>query len=199
MSPRTEQENERIREERRDQILASARKVLAQRGLAATRISDISKEAGISHGLLYHYFASKEEMFTEILERSLQGTLRVTSSAKERPGSPWERIAWMFDYMVQGGRQSPDSVLIAVQASNGIASPPGTRQLMEQYGEPIFGNVVELIREAQESGEVVEGNPVTLAAALLACVQGLAIATVTGGDHPDLLPEPELVLRMLRA
>src|SRR5258708_32691284 len=56
--PRTEESNQRIREEQTHKIMVAATKVFARKGLAATKMADIAAEAGISYGLLYNYFAS---------------------------------------------------------------------------------------------------------------------------------------------
>ena len=71
MSPRSEEQNTLLKDERREQILSAALKVFALRGFSATKISDIVAEGGISHGLLYHYFSSKEEIFFELVSRAL--------------------------------------------------------------------------------------------------------------------------------
>lgn len=67
MSPRTDSQNELIREERRNQILAVALEVLAESGFVGTSISKIATRAKISKGLMYNYFASKEELIHEVM------------------------------------------------------------------------------------------------------------------------------------
>ena len=47
-------------EEKRKQILDAAVRVFARGGYHGSRVGDIAEEAGIAHGLLYHYFDSKE-------------------------------------------------------------------------------------------------------------------------------------------
>ena len=64
---RDEEHNRRMREDRRRRILSEAVRLFATRGLGATRVGDIAAAAGMSQGLLYHYFASKEEIFTDIV------------------------------------------------------------------------------------------------------------------------------------
>ena len=57
-------------EEKRRQILAAAVRVFARQGFHACRVSDIADEAGVAYGLVYHYFASKDEILdTLFLER----------------------------------------------------------------------------------------------------------------------------------
>ena len=54
--------NQKMKDERREQILSNALILFAAKGLSATKITDISAASGISQGLLYHYFESKEEI-----------------------------------------------------------------------------------------------------------------------------------------
>jgi TetR/AcrR family transcriptional regulator, cholesterol catabolism regulator len=53
--------------DRRDELLAIAAKLFAERGLRATTVRDIADAAGILSGSLYHHFDSKESMVDEIL------------------------------------------------------------------------------------------------------------------------------------
>ncbi|MCF8303560.1 MAG: TetR/AcrR family transcriptional regulator [Bacteroidales bacterium] len=66
MAPRTEEQFERIREERKKLIMDTALELFANDGFYSTSISKIASKAGISKGLLYNYFDSKEELIKEI-------------------------------------------------------------------------------------------------------------------------------------
>jgi len=67
MSPRTEKQFEVIREERKAQIKEVALEIIFEEGFQNTSISKIAKRAGISKGLLYNYYKSKEDMIREII------------------------------------------------------------------------------------------------------------------------------------
>jgi AcrR family transcriptional regulator len=54
--------------ERREAILDSALAVIAQRGYHASSIDDIAREAGVSKALIYEHFASKQDLYAELLE-----------------------------------------------------------------------------------------------------------------------------------
>jgi AcrR family transcriptional regulator len=54
---------------RRNQIIDTALKLFAEKGFSNTTIKDISEAAGTSLGLMYHYFASKEELLIAVFER----------------------------------------------------------------------------------------------------------------------------------
>lgn len=65
--PRTQEQFEAIRSERREHILQSALKVFAEDGYHNASISKVSKAAGISKGLMYNYFESKEQLLQTLI------------------------------------------------------------------------------------------------------------------------------------
>jgi len=65
--PRSPKDNLEIREARRDEILEAAKRVFAEKGFAGAKISEIAAEAGLSYGLVYHYFESKEAILIELV------------------------------------------------------------------------------------------------------------------------------------
>lgn len=58
----------KVVEDRREQILEAALRVFAKKGFARATNKDIAQEAGITAGLIYHYFASKEALLHAIIE-----------------------------------------------------------------------------------------------------------------------------------
>lgn len=60
---------EKRREDRRDQLLDVAMHLFSRYGLEGTTTKDIAKAAGVSPGLLYHYYESKEELLVDVIKR----------------------------------------------------------------------------------------------------------------------------------
>lgn len=54
---------------RREELLATGLRLFAERGFRATTIADIATATGTAHGLIYHYFRSKDDLLAAILER----------------------------------------------------------------------------------------------------------------------------------
>lgn len=61
------------RREKEGSIFEAALKVIKRKGFHKARMSDIAVEAGISYGLVYHYFKNKEDLFDAILNRWWDG------------------------------------------------------------------------------------------------------------------------------
>jgi len=71
MSPRTATQFKEIREEKRSLIMNTALEHFASEGFHNTTINHIARHAGISKGLMYNYFRSKDDLLSEIIDRSI--------------------------------------------------------------------------------------------------------------------------------
>jgi AcrR family transcriptional regulator len=191
---------QKIRDERQTQILTAALRVFATQGLSATKISDIAAEAGVSHGLVPHYFGSKEEIFTAVVERALRGSFDATQRALRQEGTPWERLQSLCGAMLRGILDRPEYVLVIVQVTVNESVPESARRLLDEYGALITRDLASLIQEGQDAGQIVAGDPTLLAETFASLVQGLAIGRLHGrGAAEQRLPDAALVLRLLKA
>lgn len=197
--PKSEEQNQRIKDERRLQIIQAGLKVFARKGLAAAKISEIAATAGLSHGLVYHYYPGKEALYTTILELALGGTLDTFSKVIAYPGRPWERLTLLCEKMLEGVRENPEYVLFVIQTMVTETVPKEAKTILEGYSPKISGGLSRLIREGQKTGEVIAGDPLELAAVFFSTVQGLALSTMSGWVAPESFPKVETVLRLLKA
>ncbi|MCF6411733.1 TetR/AcrR family transcriptional regulator [Pseudalkalibacillus salsuginis] len=198
MSPRNEEQNKQLRDERREQILQSALKVFAKRGFAATKISDIKSAAGLSHGLVYHYFSSKDEIFSTLVERALEGSKMVVDYASQQKLSPLGKIKWMTEKILK--EMSEDGAyynLITIQAFTSDAVPEQIKSIINDKSPNALEGILPIIKAGQKSAEIVHKDPVKLAALYFAVIQGIAMQQLQGNK---IIPTPdvELILRIFK-
>jgi AcrR family transcriptional regulator len=198
MSPRTKLAYGRIRKERIDQIIEAAYHVFSSNGYTATMIEDISNAAGISKGLIYHYFSSKEELFTVLVKRAMEGALTLIQDALTRSGSPWDRLHWLASEIVSRARQEPEEFLVIMQAYTTSAIPQEVRAMAIQYVMSSSQAIRELIEEGRKMKQVIEGDPEILAMTLTACLQGLVLNAIIPLYQVSDLLNVDIVLRMLK-
>jgi TetR/AcrR family transcriptional regulator len=113
-------------EERRLRLLSAARKVFAEKGLAGASTRDIARAAGVSEGLLYRYFASKEELHAEVLRdiaREQDHSVAVIGDLPPTSHNLIEKIARYLRFCVStaADRPSPEyyRFMLASFAGNG--------------------------------------------------------------------------------
>jgi AcrR family transcriptional regulator len=196
--PRSHQQNERLKGERREQIMQAALKVFALKGLAATKISDIAAACDLSYGLIYHYFHDKEEIYLALVERALQGTLRLSAQIAAQPIPAWERLRLLCAEMLVGARDTPEYFRLILQAQVNEQPPSAIHMLFARYSEQIWHNLTALIHQAQEEGEVVALDAGELAFTLVAAIEGISLSHTLATPMPVPFPSVETVLRFLR-
>src|SRR5437868_13007073 len=103
-------------EDKRRLILEAAVRVFAQKGFHTCRVGDIAEEAGVAHGLLYHYFASKDELL-EIVFRETWAELLDAIRLVEESGEPArEQLRQVAAIMLRSWRRDPDLIRVSVRA-----------------------------------------------------------------------------------
>ena len=82
--------------ERREQLLAVAKKIFAERGFQSTTMDDIAKEAGFTKPILYQFFQSKTELYKEIVEDIATSMIHSLSKAVNSAEAPRAKIEVAF-------------------------------------------------------------------------------------------------------
>ena len=83
---------------RREQLLEHGVRLFSTRSLDELSIETLAEEAGISRGLLYHYFGNKQEFHRAVVRKAADDLIRVTAPVQE--GEPLERLARSLDAYV---------------------------------------------------------------------------------------------------
>jgi TetR/AcrR family transcriptional regulator, fatty acid metabolism regulator protein len=102
-------------EEKRRLILSSAVRVFAHRGYHTSRVGDIAEEAGIAHGLLYHYFSSKEQVLETIFRENWRVLTDAFRQIEESSSSPLEQIEAMGKILLRSWLADPDLVRVMIR------------------------------------------------------------------------------------
>jgi TetR/AcrR family fatty acid metabolism transcriptional regulator len=104
-----------VQENRRRRILDAAVRVFARRGYHGSRVGDIASEAGVAHGLLYHYFASKDEVLETVFRENF-GALLERFRAVEAADEPApEKLEGIAKILLRTWRNDPDLVTVMVR------------------------------------------------------------------------------------
>lgn len=135
-------------EEKRRQILAAAVRVFARRGYHGSRVGDIAEDAGVAHGLLYHYFSSKEEVLKTIFRENwgqLVDRFRAVEEADEPAG---EKLAGIAKILLRTWRNDPDLVTVMVRE---VARSAQLQGQVDEVREA-FAIVQRVVEQGQAEG-----------------------------------------------
>ena len=102
-------------EEKRRQILDAAVRVFARSGYHDCRVGDITEEAGVAHGLLYHYFKSKDEVLEAVFRDAWGDVLEAFRGIEESDEAPREQLGHVAAILLRSWRRDPDLVRVLVR------------------------------------------------------------------------------------
>jgi AcrR family transcriptional regulator len=198
MSPRGKKLNEQMRSEATEKITKAALEVFAEYGYHGATMEQIMKVSGLSKGLVYHYFPSKEKIFFHLVDTALEISRNTWKDALDSPGTAWERIEKLSDNIVKIAFTDESSrySLIMVQATTQGKSIPGLMEHIYQHLD-YYNALPPLIVEAQKTGEAAPGDPQMLFLAYVALVQGFVLFLLNDDETKKKIT-PEIFTKVLR-
>jgi TetR/AcrR family transcriptional regulator, transcriptional repressor for nem operon len=108
----------------RERILTSAARLFRERGIGATGVDSITKDAGLTHGGLYSQFGSKEAIATEAIRFALARSKRVWARALERNPGEGALPAIVDGYLSRAHRDAPGTGCVVAALGPDIARQP---------------------------------------------------------------------------
>ena len=167
--------------DRRQRILEAAVRVFAARGYHSARVGDIAEEAGVAHGLLYHYFPSKDEVLRTIF-RDAWGLLITVLHGIESSDEPApEQLRKISAVLLRSWRNDPDLVRVLVRE---VARSPHLAEQVDEVREA-FLVLQRVIERGQREGTMRDDLDARLASWI---VYGSLEELLTGwvlGQLPD--------------
>ena len=164
-------------EEKRRQILDAAVRVFARRGFHTSRVGDIAEEAGVAHGLLYHYFESKDAVLEAVFHENWSILVARIENVEETDEPAADQIRHIAAIVLRTWLHLPDVVRVVIQEFG--RSP----ELGERIGEltlPIVA-LQRVIARGIERGEFRKDiDPAFAATVVYGSIDELLTAWVLG-------------------
>jgi len=169
-------------EEKRRQLLDAAVRVFARKGFHASRVGDIAQEAGVAHGLLYHYFKSKDQVLEAVFHDNWSILLARIASVEETDEPAAEQLRHIAAIVLRTWLHLPDVVRVVVRE---FGRSPELAERIGELAQPI-GSIARVIERGIERGEFKQVDPRVAATVVYGSIDELLTAWVL-----DRLPSGE--------
>ena len=136
-------------EEKRRLILDAAVRTFARKGYHASRVGDIAEEAGVAYGLVYHYFASKEDVLETIFRETWTELLDAVRAVEESGEAATEQLRQVAAILLRSWRRQPDLVRVLVRE---VARSPEVQRRVDEIGE-MFLAIERIVVRGQADGD----------------------------------------------
>ena len=184
--------------ERRREILIGAARAFADGGYDATNMDEIARECGLAKGHIYHYFRSKEEIFTEIRADAVSREIeRLTAIAPITAKDPELALRKAIAAVISRTFREEDRYepLLQDPVSLGLENRKRIRTLGRRY-EQIFTNIV---RSGIDKGIFVRGDPKLMTFVILRAAFTVANWYRAGGNWKPQWIVDQVTQQLLRS
>jgi len=176
---------EREREQRKEHILDTARKLLLEKGLNATSINQIAKHSELSVGAIYFYFRDKEDLFAslqleglDLLSRSIRKSVRPDCSPEDKIRS----IAKAYLRFSEEHKNYYDIINYFLTSPGTIFSPT-LKLKIDEHGNASISTLTAAIQEGIDAGTFKPLDSRRQAIILWSAFNGIIHLKKTGKDH----------------
>jgi AcrR family transcriptional regulator len=164
-------------EDKRRQLLDAAVRVFARKGFHASRVGDIAEEAGVAHGLLYHYFKSKDQVLEAVFHENWSVLLARIASVEESDEPAVDQLRHIAAIVLRTWLHLPDVVRVVVRE---FGRSPELAERVAELTQPIDA-IQRVIARGIERGEFRQDvDPRFAAAVVYGSIDELLTAWVLG-------------------
>ena len=147
---------------KRDIILDSAIKVIAEKGYHSCRTLDISGQAGVAYGSLYQYFKSKEDILLSIFQERWGFLIKQVEKVNKTITNPIDKLRAIVDYIFVSYEHNPELMKVL------IIDVPRAKQFYSKENwklyKSFFNGIEDIFKEGQVQGIFRSDVSITIAA-----------------------------------
>ncbi len=182
------------REKRYWEILSVALDLFIKKGYAATKVTDIAKSVGMSTGLLFHYFKSKEALYEELIKIGISGPTNALPTEDDEPLSYLRNTA---ESIFSGLKEHPFAAKMFVLMGQVYYTGSAPQSLKDDVmALDIYTSTIDLMSRGQRQGVIRDGDPYALSIAYWSAIQGICEQMAVLPDAP--CPKGEWIADMFR-
>lgn len=180
-----EKPRRRRKRNRRGELLAIAARLFAQNGFAATTMTQISEEAGILSGSLYHHFETKEAILHELMRSFGDELVQGYREAAMQDGSAEQVLTGLLTFAFEQLHTAHDRHMIMYNERKFIRLNPEFRYIAD-YGREINRIVYAILQQGVREGSIRDDINLELAAQMILRLTNVMLDSFQPGGRFDL-------------
>jgi AcrR family transcriptional regulator len=185
--------------EKAQRIVEAMRRSVARRGTAGSTFDHVSREAGVSRGLLHYYFGTKEQLLVEAVRRDCELRLELLERQLSTAQTADDFIDLMAQNLQETVREDPDFVTLVFEL---FTLSRRNEDIAVEYAELMRRTreqVAEMLADAQRQGILrLHAEPEAVAEVLFSLGDGLALRMLAEPDR-DLARTVQAAIHCARA
>ncbi|MDY0101191.1 MAG: TetR/AcrR family transcriptional regulator [Bacilli bacterium] len=198
--PKTPEQNRKIKLKRKSQILDASLRLFALKGYDSVVIEDITREAGCSHSLFYHYFKNKEEVFLEIIKMAEKRVIIKSNNLPNYDDTPAiEVIQLIVNNMIQeifDEEEMPYFLYMFINLHLQKTLPTLSEKETRTKKPGFFRLFIDLVTRGQKEGDIAPGEPKQFAIIYFSIIKGLCFTRLNSTKKTLTVPNVDIIMNL---
>ncbi|MGO9411342.1 MAG: TetR/AcrR family transcriptional regulator [Spirochaetia bacterium] len=193
MAPRPD-----VSDKRKAEIVEAAARVFSKKGFGGARMDDIVQETGLSKGLLYWYFKSKDALIVALLERLMRPELNRVRTLADAGGPARERLVAFAESMVKDIALMERLMPITFEFYSVAFRNKVMKKAFQEFFRIFIDGIQRVIEQGIAAGEFRAVDSRRIALAIMASMEGNLLLWVFDRSMADLAQlrlSTDLILR----
>ncbi len=171
---------------RREQVIAATRRCIVEKGVLRLSIKDVAAEAGVSTGVIYHYFANKQDILLQVLKETFRKsndqvieTMAPLDSARDKLFAHLENITFV-------PVDNPDFFLLLINYFAQAQTNPRCADIIKKFYSNLRSFISGYLKQGVDDNELDAELTDQLPVILLALGLGLGMMRTIDPDSFDV-------------
>lgn len=190
--PRTPEQNANIRDKRKAKIMKKALKLFAINGFDNVTVDDITEAANCSHGLFYHYFGTREDIYNELMKVKQEHYSKYDAPLAEAFKAGGKKgLDILCDYLETMNSANEDAIYYSrLKIISNFATKTKESTLI---GYDYLDGITNLIKQGQADGTVRDGDAKQIALMFLDFANGISFRRLFAEENEFDLVSASLI------
>ncbi|PKM10478.1 MAG: TetR/AcrR family transcriptional regulator [Gammaproteobacteria bacterium HGW-Gammaproteobacteria-5] len=136
-----------------ERLLAEARRIFAEKGLAGARLEEIASAAGVTRQLIYQYFSNKETLFTSVLDESTAQIIKDLLSMDLDQLPPRQALTALLEYLFDQYGADPELRSLAQESFRLHEHGTHNQNRFGAIAAPLIELIGRILKRGVESGD----------------------------------------------
>ena len=136
-----------MKEFRKDQVTEATMRCIIRKGLSNLSVKEIAAEAGLSTGIIYHYFDNKDDLLLQVLKKSFQKSDEKVRNNIDSIQSPKDKLSHHIDSINRMPIENPEFMVVFLNYLGEANYNPNIRQIVNRFFKSFQSYIIEYLHD----------------------------------------------------
>jgi AcrR family transcriptional regulator len=176
-----------MEEIRKDQVIKATERCIVEKGYANMSVKDISAEANVSTGIIYHYFKNKEDLLLQVIKESFRKSHERVMETVEPLDNFEEKLMKHIENINRVSMDNPDFYTVLLNYLGQAKNNPEINRIIAKFFRNLRSYVSQYMKDGVELGRLKPGKAKYLPALTIALGMGIGLQWIIDPDSFDIV------------